>query len=72
MPEEPSRPITKPSDAVSQESFARRVWLDNYGGFEEAATTSRDSLAPENDKPYPVALKLAAWHTSQRASFTMF
>lgn len=36
MPDQPSRPIIKPSDAVSWASCARRVWLDNLGNFEEA------------------------------------
>lgn len=35
MPDQPSRPIIKPSDAVSWASCARRVWLDNLGNFEE-------------------------------------
>lgn len=36
MPGQPPRPIIKPSDAVSWASCARRIWLDNLGGFEEA------------------------------------
>lgn len=34
MPATPANPTIKPSDAVSWVSCARRVWLDNRGGFE--------------------------------------
>lgn len=37
MPGHPSRPIIKPSDAVSWASCARRVWLDKLVDFNEAA-----------------------------------
>ena len=37
MPDHPSRPIIKPSDAVSWASCARQAWLDNLVDFDEAA-----------------------------------